>query len=400
MRIGINCCRLNPQYKGGANSFAFGILEAFAESKRGHSFVIFSSPRNRALFERFEHLPNFTITDIDETLPRLGRGLFNRIPMSLRFRLPYRRYNRLLNGADAQRIARSVDVLYIPYCPMPIFPFAPVPTIYSIHDIQHVHYPQFFTASERVERDAAFASTVTDAALIQASTRYMAGEFAAHFRDFPGSRFIVIPEGVDLAAFAGAPESDVRQRYNLPERFLFYPAQFWPHKNHITIFKALAELAASGIHIPLVLTGARYSASKELLAYLDQSGTNNIHYLGVVPYSDIIALHKAARFMVTASLYESSSIPILEACAAGTPIIASAAPAHVEQAEALQMQLFPPTDHSALANILRSSWNDDGLIARQVAHNSQAIKAFTWACAAERYLDALESLHRQARAAA
>jgi len=395
MRIGINCSRLAPEYRGGVNSFAFGLLDAFAESKRGHNFVIFSSPRNRGMFQRFERLEKFKIIEIDGPLTRIGRGLFNRIPASLRFRLLYRQYNHFLNRSDAERIARAVDVQYVPYCPMPIFPFPEIPTIYSIHDLQHVHYPQFFTASERLVRDIAFANTVAHAALIQASTQHMAGEFAANFSNLPLHKIIVIPEGVDIAAFGKTPERDVRSHYGLPERFLFYPAQLWPHKNHIIIFKALAQLKSSGIDIPLVLTGARYSGSDDLLPYLEAAAANNIHYLGVVPYPDIIALHRAARFLVTASLYESSSIPILEACAAGTPIIASAAPAHVEQEKVLQMQLFPPCNPEALADILRNTWNDDALIARHVAHNSEAIKAFTWNKAAEGYLDALESAHRQ-----
>jgi glycosyltransferase involved in cell wall biosynthesis len=395
MRIGINCSRIAPQYRGGVNSFTFGLLDAFAQSRRGHDFVIFATPRNRSMFERFEKLEKFKIIEIDGPFTRIGRGLFNRIPASLRFRLPYRHYNHSLNRGDAERIAQAVDVQYVPYCPMPIFPFPEIPTIYSIHDLQHVHYPQFFTASERLVRDTAFANTVAHATLIQASTHHMAGEFAAHFSNLPLQKIIVVPEGVDIAAFSKTPERDVRSRYGLPERFLFFPAQLWPHKNHITIFKALAQLRSSGIDIPLVLTGARYSGSDDLLPYLETGAPNNIHYLGVVPYPDIVALHRAARFLVTASLYESSSIPILEACAAGTPIIASAAPAHVEQAKVLQMQLFPSCNPEALADILRNTWNDDALIARHIAHNAEAIKAFTWNNAAERYLDAMESVHRQ-----
>jgi len=383
-----------PQYKGGINSFTFGLLDAFARGKRGHSFVIFCGPRNRGMFRRFEQLENFELMQIDRPIPRIGRALFNRLPAALRFRLPHRQYNRMLNRGEAERIAAAVDVQYVPYGPMPIFPFPDIPTIYSIHDLQHVQFPQFFAKAERIERDAAFANTVAHAALIQASTRYMADEFAAHFVNLPPEKIVVIPEGVDIAPFAQASDHDVRARYGLPERFLFYPAQLWPHKNHITIFKALAELRGGGIDIPLVLTGARYGHSEDLLPFL---ANTHIHYLGVVPFRDIVALHRAARFLITASLYESSSIPILEACAAGAPVIASAAPAHVEQAQSLQMQLFPPTDATALADILRCSWDDDALIARQVAHNAEAIKAFTWERAADRYLDAMESLHRRSR---
>ena len=397
MRVGINCARMVSSYKGGINSFAFGLLDGFAASRRNHSFVIFAGPRNLHMFEKYAPLPNFQIALLDRPFPRLGRALFNRLPWSLRFRLPYRRISHLLNGGDERKISEMVDVHYVPNYPTPIFPFPAVPTIYSIHDLQHVHLPQFFTLSERKERSVCFANAVDHAALIQASSHAMAKDFAAHFKNLPQRKILVIPEGVNLAAFAGALPNDVRARYGLPERFLFVPAQLWPHKNHITIFRALARLRAEGLDIPLVLTGGHFGASDALAPYLEASAANSIHYLGVVPYRDIIALHRAARFLITASLFESSSLPVLEACAAGTAVIASAIPAHVEHSHDFQMQLFPPTDDVALAALLRQVWNNDALIANQVSHNSVAIQAFSWGNAAERYLDSFEALYALTR---
>ena len=397
MRIGINCMRLVPSYKGGVNSFAIGLLDGFAASRRGHDFVIFASRRNRDMFHKYAGLPGFQVVLLDRSALRFGRAIFNRIPWRLRFRLPYCRIGHLLNGGDERRIASLVDVQYVPNYPTPIFPFPAVPTVYSIHDLQHAHLPQFFTPQERKERDVCFASAVDHAALIQASSHAMAKDFAAHFPNLPKKKIIVIPEGVNVAAFAQAAANDVRERYGLPERFLFFPAQLWPHKNHITIFRALDRLRAKGVEIPLVLTGGRFDGSDALAPYLEAGAANGIHYLGVVPYTDIIALHRTARFLITASLFESSSLPVLEACAAGTPVIASAIPAHIEHSHDFQMQLFPPTDDVALAALLRQVWNDDDLIARQAAHNSVAIRAFSWNNAAERYLDAFEALQFKGR---
>lgn len=392
MRIGINCVRMMPAYQGGINSFTLGLLDGLAASRRGHDFVLFVGPHNWKVFQRFQAAPHFRLERLDGPFPRLGRGIFNRIPWRLRFCLPSRAIGHLLNAADEARIAAAVDVQYVSHCATPIFPFPPIPTLYSIHDLQHVHYPDFFTAAERRERDVAFANTVAHAALIQASGKQMAAEFAAHFSGLPKEKIVVIPEGVDVHAFRNAQAGDIRARHGLPERFLFYPAQFWPHKNHATLFRALELLRADGLDLSVVLTGARYSAPPDILRMLDEGRAKGIFYLGVVPFADIKALYKAARFLVTPSLYESSSLPILEAAAAGTPIIASAIPAHREQAVHLAMDLFPPTDAVALAGALRRAWNDDAAIAAMVAANSSAVEAFSWRTVAERYLDALESL--------
>lgn len=394
LRIGINCVRMMPAYQGGINSFALGLIDGFAASSRGHKFVLFTGPHNRLMFRRFEAAPHFQIVTLDGPLSRLGRGMFNRIPWRLRFRLPYRALGRMLSAGDAARIAAAVDVEYVPYCPTPIFPFPPVPSVYSFHDLQHVHYPQFFTPAERRERDAAFAGAVAHAALIQASGRQMAEEFAAHFPALTPKKIVTIPEGVDVDAFRQAEIGDVRARYGLPDRFLFYPAQFWPHKNHVTLLEALAQLRSQGLTIPLVLTGARYSAGPAILRALAETAGKGIFYLGVVPFADIMALHKAASFLVTPSLYESSSLPILEAAAAGTPIIASAIPAHREQAQSLQMRMFAPDDAPGLADLLRRAWTEEALNASQAAYNTGAVEAFRWRRIAERYLDSFELLCR------
>ena len=404
MRIGINCLRIDPTYKGGVNSFTFGLLDGFAASRRGHEFVIFATPFNRAIFSVYEKLPFFRVMEIAENPPPrrhgiarwLARKTFNALPWPIRHRLPMLRLNKWLNARYAKEMAGTADVIFVPYVPSPLFPFPDVPTLYSLHDLQHIHFQDFFTPEQQLERAANFATTVRHAAMIQATSRQMHGEFLAQFPELTSDRIVIIPEGVNVEAYTSdGARDEVRARYALPGKFAFYPAQLWHHKNHLTILKALARLKQQGVTIPLVLTGKHYSASQPLFDFIEQNGlAGQIFYLGVVPYDDIIALHRAARFLVTASLYEAGSIPMLEAAAAGTAIIGSNIPSHAEHAEELQMQLFAPTDDGALAALLEQVWDQDALIETQTAHNLAAIRKFTWNNAAERYLDTLETIGR------
>lgn len=387
MRVGVNCIRISPSYRGGVHSFTFGLLDAFAKSRSADSFVIFATKRNVHMFRQYERTENFHIVLLDNNRVRIGRALFNMIPWWIRFRLPYRAFGKWLNAEDSACIADHADVHYVPHCPTPIFPFPAIPTLHSLHDLQHVRYPHFFSRGEIAERTAAFEGTVSGGPIVQASSQQMAKEFADHFPVLGPQDIVVIPEGVDVAEFMSPPAGDIRKRYGLPERFLLYPAQLWPHKNHVTLLKALSMLRDEGLRIPLVLTGGRYSGSMEVLDFIENNRARlDIFYLGAVSRSDVVALYHSARFLVTASLYESSSLPILEAAAAGTPIIASAIPSHAEQARHLQMELFPPTDPVALAELLRRVWNDDRLTKSQVEHNRSAIWGFSWQKVAERYL--------------
>jgi glycosyltransferase involved in cell wall biosynthesis len=392
VRVGINCLRTYPSYNGGTTSFTFGLLNAFARVGAPHQFKIFVTPWNRELFERYETVRHFQVIEIDEPKHRWLRAFDRCLPLQLKQRLPTAVPNGVLNVRYAV-LEREADVMYVPYTPPPrLFPFPDIPTVYSIHDIQQVHYPQFFTPEELVERDAAFTKCVEHAAVIQASSRYMRDDFCEHFAKLDQSNVEVIPEGVDVDLFSRPqPDNDVVARYKLPASFLFTPAQLWHHKNHITTLKALKRLKDRGVVLPLVLTGAKYNASEGIFDFIAGNGLQNqVSYLGVVPFEDLIALYHRARFLVTASLYESSSLPILEAAAAGTPIIAGSIPPHEEMAEHLQMRLFVPTDDLELAGVLEEAWVDEVTSYSQVAANRVGVQRYSWDNAAVMYRELFE----------
>jgi glycosyltransferase involved in cell wall biosynthesis len=393
VRVGINCLRIYPEYKGGVNSFTIGLLDGFKRVGSEHEFTIFVAPWNRQMFESYGDAPNFSVLEIDEPSYGWLRALHKRLPLRLKRRLPLEAPNRVYNR-HAEVLEREADVLYVPYVPPPrLFPFPDTPTVYSIHDIQQVHFPEFFTAEELVERDAAFAKCVEHAAAIQASSRAMRDEFCDHFAKLSEQNVEVIPEGVDVELFARPRDADVVAKYGLPPAFVFTPAQLWPHKNHVTTLRALERLAEHGIHLPLVLTGAGYAAAQVVFDFIEDHGlAEQVFYLGLVPLEDVIALHQRARLLVTASLYESSSIPILEAAAAGTPIVASRIAAHEEMAEQLEMRLFEPTNDAELARVLEQAWRDEETNQAQVAANRIGIERYSWENAARMYLGLFERL--------
>ena len=392
MRVGINCLRIYPRYTGGVNSFTIGLLDGFARVAETHEFTIFVTPWNSEMFDRYNLLPNFEVVEIEESERDWLRAIHKRLPLAVKRRLPLAA-PRGFNSREEDVLARRSDVLYVPYVPPPrLFPFPDVPTVYSIHDIQHEHFPEFFTSEELVMREAGFAKCVDHATAIQASSRAMCRDFCEHFPKLNAANVEVIPEGVDIDLFS-QPQigNDVCARYELPESFLFTPAQLWHHKNHLTTLKALKRLRDRRIVLPWVLTGSEYSAGQGIFEFARENDLlEQIFYLGVVPFEDVISLHQRARFLVTASLHESSSLPILEAAAAGTPIIAGRIPPHEEMAEHLQMRLFAPADEEDLATVLEEAWSDQEKSSAQVAANRVGVQRYSWDNAALMYLELFE----------
>jgi len=104
------------------------------------------------------------------------------------------------------------------------------------------------------------------------------------------------------------------------------------------------------------------------------------------------ALYQRAAFLVTAVLYESSSLPILEAAAAGTPIIASRTPPNEELSRLLQLNLFDPLDTDQLAQLIFELWGDEKTVSAQAAYNRERIAFYSWDNAARKYLHFFERI--------
>jgi glycosyltransferase involved in cell wall biosynthesis len=256
-----------------------------------------------------------------------------------------------------------------------------------MHDIQHVHYPEFFSWTRRLNRKITYGLSAQYASFIQASSQFIKDDLLASFPGISPRHIEVIPEGVNAPEFSAPVDGAQLDNYYLPDKFLFCPAQLWPHKNHITILRALKVIEAEhNLKIPLVLTGAKYSAAPDIFKFVAQQSMNYVFYLGKVPFKDLVALYQRAAFLITAVLYESSSLPVLEAAAAGTPIIASNIRPNQELAEVLQLNLFSPLDVEDAARLIFSLWTDEMNVSAQVRHNQQHILKYSWESVARKYL--------------
>lgn len=391
MRIGINCLRLDPDYVGGLNTYTLGLLQGFASVGNGHTFHLYGTSRNRVLFRGFEGNNRFVFSVMPE------RDFHNRQRLSRAALLSassdiFRRVSNGLYRDLREKMDREVDLVYTPTDLMQAFDSCR-PTVLSIHDLQHLHYPEFFSWARRLSRRITYSLSARAATRLQASSRFVRQDLLSQFRNLRPEKIEVIPEGVNVEAFSIRRDtSHLAVRYGVPERFLFYPAQLWPHKNHITLLRALKYLEeTAGVKIPLVLTGAKFGAARSVLRFIEDQKMTYVRYLGKVPFEDLVGLFQTSEFLVCPSLFEASSLPILEAAASSTPIIASRIPANIEHAEVLQINLFEPLDPLDLARTVLPLWNDNGIGRAQAACNREAVDEFSWENAARSYISLFEA---------
>jgi glycosyltransferase involved in cell wall biosynthesis len=234
-----------------------------------------------------------------------------------------------------------------------------------IPDFQHLYLPQLFTANELKMRERGFGTIAAQAPTVVVSSESSAGDFARTYPPF-ANKLAVLRFRISLPSETWDCDSAVTvQKYHLPTRYLIICNQFWHHKNHAIVFRALRLLKESGTVIPLVCTGRLHdhrceTFSDEVLSELHTSGiADQVKLLGLIPKADQIELLRGSVGLVQPSRFEGWNTAIEEAMALGIPVMASDIPVHREQCGALAS--YASTDDVASwARILEEAWKATG----------------------------------------
>lgn len=203
-----------------------------------------------------------------------------------------------------------------------------LPFIITIFDGCHRDAPEFpevrtFGEFERREILFRLASTKAVAVIVNASE--LIDDLCRRYA-MERERAICIPFSpstyVSRSAPDAAADADVLAKYRLEPGYLFYPAQFWPHKNHITLLAALALLRERGITERLVLCGSNRSGRDKIdLAIRTHGLSDQISIVGFVESAELGALYRGASALVMPTYFGPTNLPPLEAWAVGTPVI-------------------------------------------------------------------------------
>jgi glycosyltransferase involved in cell wall biosynthesis len=392
MRIGINCVNIDPDYVGGVNTYLFGLLDGFIHYDRKHTYQLYVDSKVRFLFEKYEAFTHVTLIDLGPSFKdRPERKVFY-LPGINKF---YPAYDRWANRINSRLIEQYSDILYIATTLLSPHGLK-IPTVTSIHDIQQFHFPEFFSLKERMLRNTFYGATVQHSNFIQASSQFIQKDLILHYpKLITKNRIVVIPEGVNVETFSKNNLSDdLLTKYKLPIEFLFFPAQLWPHKNHLRLLKALRKIRDhTSISIPLVLTGGVFKEASSIFNYIKQHEMENqVYYLGKIPFIDLLGIYQKAKYLVTAVLYESSSLTILEAAASGCSILASDTPPNREISERLDIRFFDPMDVSKIVDLIQEAWThrNDNHISQ--VKNKNAVQYYSWKNIAGQYINFFQSI--------
>ncbi|MBV8632148.1 MAG: glycosyltransferase family 4 protein, partial [Silvibacterium sp.] len=256
-----------------------------------------------------------------------------------------------------------------------------VPYMVVVWDLQHRLQPWFPEVSANgnwQHRDNLYDAVLGRAAAIIVGTEVGKLEVERFFRIDP-SRILIMPHPTPRVAEAAVEtRPSVRQKYGISRDFLFYPAQFWAHKNHVNLLLAL-DLLKSRFETPLdvVFVGADHGNLGHVKATADRLGlSDRVHFLGFIPREDLIELYRQAFALSYVTFFGPENLPPLEAFSLGCPVIASEVSGAREQLQDAALFVDPASPEQMAQAVMRLA-SEEGLRQRLVETGRKIAQART-----------------------
>jgi len=243
---------------------------------------------------------------------------------------PYARHGLTLQLLPADSFERELvqsyqaDLLYF-LSPSPLcLQLQQLPYVMTVWDLCHRDYPEFPEVradGEFARREQFYAGpALSQAVAVIVDSDHSATQLCRRY-GLDRSRIRVLPFLPRLSTF-DSETVDIRQQFGIEADYVFYPAQFWAHKNHVYIVAALALLKTRhGVRLDAVFCGKDYGNLSHVLQLAQQLGiAGQIHYLGFADDALIPSLYRQSRALVMPTYFGPTNIPPLEAFHYDVPV--------------------------------------------------------------------------------
>ncbi|MDW8325557.1 MAG: glycosyltransferase family 1 protein [Anaerolineales bacterium] len=277
-------------------------------------------------------------------------------------------------------------------------------TLLTVHDLSFVRDPGSAPPGLLAYLNAVVPRSVARADHVLADSQATKNDLIELYR-VPAEKVTVLYSGVEAnfrPVTDAAQLAAVRARYGLGEApFILAVGTLQPRKNYVRLLQAFAAVASQSpiSDLQLVIAGGKGWLFDSIFAEVERLGLKQrVRFPGFVADGDLPALYSAARVLAYPSLYEGFGLPMLEAMACGTPVVASTASCLPEVAGDAAL-LVPPTDVPALAEALGRATADEAVRAELIARGFARARAFTWSKSAEQLLALYHRLYQDRESA-
>lgn len=298
VRIGINLLDLVPGKIGGMEQYIRNVIWYITNNYEKYDIYLFLKSSNYDSFEQYENLKRIIISE---------------------------NQNREI---EMYSCIEELE-LDIWFCPLLVLEpkFVHIPTVVTIPDIQHEFYPEFFDKSVLEWRNEKFNSSVSKADIIITISNFSRDTIIKKYNvdDSKVRRIYLDADKEFYKSIDYKYSEEVKLKYNLPKNYIFYPANTWPHKNHLNLLEAFKLFKNdNNCDLKLLFTGSADKAQNNIKKFIRENKLNKyVVFLGYIDQKDMPYIYLNALFLVFPSLFEGFGIPLVEAMRMKCPILCS-----------------------------------------------------------------------------
>jgi glycosyltransferase involved in cell wall biosynthesis len=280
----------------------------------------------------------------------------------------------------------GVHLIHAPAYTAPLW--SPVPTVLTIHDVSYERHPEWYPYRRDGLRRLFYRRSARGAAHVLTDSEFSAREIAAAYQ-IPRDRITVAPLGTSPKFAPSGPVADIELPPRVVPPFLLHVGDLHERRNLAVVVTALIEaLRRPGMPlVSLVLAGVDRGLGESLRALAASARARDcIVSLGTVSDDQLLTLYRHAVALVYPSRYEGFGLPVLEAMACGTPVIASRA-ASIPEVLGDAGILLDPDDDAGWAEAMAKIVTDEVVRGRMRAAGLSRAREFTWTRTASITLD-------------
>jgi glycosyltransferase involved in cell wall biosynthesis len=232
---------------------------------------------------------------------------------------------------------KNIDLVYFLYPSNINRSFIDLPYIYTLWDLGHLELPELPEVSydrKFEQREGTYIQSLKKAFRVTVDGDYSKRNVVKRY-NLDEKRIKVLKFLPNIRVLNADSYIDIKKKYKITGDYIFYPAQFWAHKNHIYILKAIKILKEEeNIKINAIFSGSDKGNLDYILKVSREYGIDSlVHYIGFAPDSEIPYLYKQSLSLVMPTLLGPTNIPPLEAFLYETPVCYSDTPFFREQVD-------------------------------------------------------------------
>jgi len=349
IKVGIFC----PEaHLGGEMVYINSIIDACSKIDGSVDVFAFTKQKGSCNYNK----ANVTVVSYEPIYTRFKHGRLNSLKRWLLYGLEKLKLTSLIQKT------LPVDVLIAPYVS---YDLLRIRNAYIINpqDLRHRHRVSKLKLKSRICAlvfGSLYKRVVMRASLVVVDSEYNKQDLIKYY-NVPKDKIRIIHSLPDITALKALKKSEQQgcfDKYNLFEKYIYYPAHLIEAKNHLNLLEALRKVREKhGEVIPLILSGGE----QKLLHQIQERAESynlSVRYLGYIDYADVILILKKAVALVFASLFDPYALPLWEAFYIGVPVVSSNVCALPEQVGNAGL-LFDPNNPEDMADKIYKVWTDE-----------------------------------------